>query len=203
MVEIRRLETRTNSYGTLWFTRHAKLPTVHCTAANICAHTMGPMNQCRLQRSSNANSRPLYNPRDLISWTVQLTDSLGIVPACIFFRTSFSRKMRPISTSRHGGRSRHDWDIVKKKKKRKGIISVFIVYCCVCLLKNQHAGKAECRWEAMFISILKSQLPRLVGRIYTHYSTVYCCIFKSLFTTDSKICSVAVGGLLRIKVKEP
>lgn len=41
----------------------------------------------------------LYNPRDLISWTVQLTDSLGIVPACIFFRTSFSRKMRPISSS--------------------------------------------------------------------------------------------------------
>lgn len=57
-VRMRNSDEKKNSYGTLWFTRHTKLPTVHCTAANICAHTMGPMNQCRLQRSSNANSRP-------------------------------------------------------------------------------------------------------------------------------------------------
>ena len=52
-----------------------------------------------------ANSRALYNPRDLISWTVQLTDSLGTSrPAYSFVRACRFRGRRPL-IPRHGGRS--------------------------------------------------------------------------------------------------
>lgn len=148
----------------------------------------------------------LYNPRDLISWTVQLTDSLGIVPACIFFRTSFSRKMRPISSStgdtEEGRGTIGTWYREEEEEEKKGIKSIVLLSY---LSREKPWIREEGGWEAMFISILKSELPRLVGRIYItlFLATVYCCIFKSLFTTDSKICSEAVGGLLRIKVKEP
>lgn len=77
--------------------------------------------------------------------------------------------MRPISEARRKVAARLGCDIVSREKEEEKRRNQFF-FVVLLLLYLSHGPIREeggwYRWEAMFISILKSELPRLVGRIY-------------------------------------